>query len=333
MLVTSRQVLFFCTLISGTLLAMTSNSWFLAWIGLELNLMSFIPLITTSKTELSCEAALKYFLIQAVGSALIIFSAPLLVSSEMFYSSLLLALLMKLGAAPFHFWLPAIVDGMNWIQLIFLMTAQKAAPMFLIALIPNSSFFSQIIIVSALLSCLVGSIGGLNQTSLRKILAFSSINHIGWMLTTITMSESSWLIYFIFYSIISSSICLLFNNQQLFSLSQLIVDKTSLPYTNLLNSFSLLSLGGLPPFTGFIPKWIVIESLTSKNMMIPLLILIISSLITLYFYLRLSMSYLLLSSMKNKMTPKMTISFSSLTPTFITINFFLLLMPSMFILV
>nr|YP_009170142.1 NADH dehydrogenase subunit 2 [Panulirus cygnus]ALE28933.1 NADH dehydrogenase subunit 2 [Panulirus cygnus] len=333
MLVSLRQTLFFCVLLSGTILALSSNSWFMAWVGLELNLMSFIPLMTSKKSELSCEAALKYFLIQAVGSALVIFSAPLLIGSQMFYSSILLALLLKVGAAPFHFWLPAIVDGLNWIQLIVLMTVQKAAPMFLITLIPNSSFFYYILMSAAMLSSLIGSVGGLNQTSLRKILAFSSINHIGWMLASMTTGESSWLIYFIFYMVISSSICLLFNHQQLFWLPDLVMGKASLPYTNLLNSFSLLSLGGLPPFTGFIPKWIVIESLSCKAMILPLLVLIVSSLITLYFYLRLSMSYFLLTSIKTKMTTSSAVDFSSFTPMFIVVNMFMLLAPSLFILV
>nr|NP_694532.1 NADH dehydrogenase subunit 2 [Panulirus japonicus]BAC16329.1 NADH dehydrogenase subunit 2 [Panulirus japonicus] len=333
MLVSLRQTLFICVLVSGTVLALSSNSWFMAWVGLELNLMSFIPLMTSKKMELSCEAALKYFLIQAVGSALVIFSAPLLISSEMFYSSILLALLVKVGAAPFHFWLPAIVDGLNWVQLIILMTVQKVAPLFLISIIPNSTFFCRIMMVAALLSSLIGSIGGLNQTSLRKILAFSSINHIGWMLASMTMGESSWLMYFSFYVMISSSICLLFNHQQLFWLPHLVMNKTSLPYTNLVNSFSLLSLGGLPPFTGFIPKWIVIESLSSKGMILPLLVLIVSSLITLYFYLRLSMSYFMLTSVKTKMNIKLSNDFSSSTPVFISMNMFFLLAPTLFILI
>nr|YP_009990237.1 NADH dehydrogenase subunit 2 [Panulirus penicillatus]QNN01852.1 NADH dehydrogenase subunit 2 [Panulirus penicillatus] len=333
MLLSSQKMLFGFLLITGTVLALSSNSWLMAWIGLELNLMSFIPILTSGKDKFSCEAALKYFLIQAIGSALIIFAAPISINSEMFYSTILFALILKLGASPFHFWLPAVMEGLNWIQAIILMTVQKLAPMFLICHIVTNPLISYIMILCAMLSAMIGSVGGLNQTSLRKMLAFSSLNHIGWMLTALTISESSWLIYFLFYCVVSVSICLLFNFQQTFFLPQLFMNKNLNPYTNLVNSFSLLSLGGLPPFTGFIPKWVMIESMTMAKMFIPALILIASSLITLYFYLRMAVSYLLLISFKTKLSLNFTPNASSLSPMFISVNLFMLLVPSIFILV
>nr|QGX43520.1 NADH dehydrogenase subunit 2 [Panulirus polyphagus] len=333
MLLSSQKMLFSCLLVTGTVLALSSNSWLMAWIGLELNLMSFIPILTSGKDKFSCEAALKYFLIQAIGSAVIIFAAPVSINSEMFYSTILFALMLKLGASPFHFWLPAVMEGLNWIQAIILMTVQKIAPMFLMCHVTTNPMISYIMILCAMLSAMVGSMGGLNQTSLRKMLAFSSLNHIGWMLTALTISESSWLVYFLFYCVISTSICLLFNLQQTFYLPQLYMNKNLAPYTNLVNSFSLLSLGGLPPFTGFIPKWILIESLTMAKMFLPALILIVSSLITLYFYLRMAVSYLLLISFKSKLSFNLSSNVSSLSPALISTNLFLLLVPSIFILV
>nr|YP_009564049.1 NADH dehydrogenase subunit 2 [Puerulus angulatus]QAX91412.1 NADH dehydrogenase subunit 2 [Puerulus angulatus] len=329
MLFSSQRLMFLVLLILGTLVALSSTSWFTAWMGLELNLMSFIPLISSKQNRLPSEAALKYFLVQALGSALIIFAAPLSLNFPIFFSSILIALLLKLGAAPFHFWFPAIMEGLNWTQAIVLMTIQKIAPMFLISHLAYSSYFFSILVTSASLSAIIGSIGGLNQTSLRKILAYSSINHMSWMLIAISISESSWLIYFSFYSIISTSIALLFNHYQSFYFSQLLSQKTSMPLLGLVSSLSLLSLGGLPPFSGFLPKWILIESMTNSKLFLPLIILILSSLVTLYYYLRLAISSLILLTTKPKSSLYSSPS-SAFAPALIYTNLFLLFIPSFF---
>nr|YP_007317351.1 NADH dehydrogenase subunit 2 [Scyllarides latus]AGA56128.1 NADH dehydrogenase subunit 2 [Scyllarides latus] len=329
----SQHLLFLSLLLTGTIMAVSSPSWFMAWVGLELNLMSFIPLITSKTNQYPSEAALKYFLVQALGSAFIILSAPLMMNTDVFVSMLLMALLLKLGAAPFHSWFPSIMEGLNWTQCIFLMTIQKIAPIFLISHLISQTFVSKFIIFSSILSALVGSLGGLNQTSLRKILAFSSINHLSWMLIAMLLSDYSWLIYFFFYSVISSSIVIFFNLQQYFFFSQLFTN----PFTSLTksftSSFALLSLGGLPPFSGFIPKWIIIEAMAYNHMFFPLLVLILSALITLYYYLRIAALPLLLMTTKTKLlSPSPPQLFSSyLAPLFLFFNIFGLLIPSFFL--
>nr|YP_009865008.1 NADH dehydrogenase subunit 2 [Linuparus trigonus]QKE42646.1 NADH dehydrogenase subunit 2 [Linuparus trigonus] len=327
----SLHLLFLSLLIMGTMTALSATSWFIAWVGLELNLMSFIPLITDKHNQFPSEAALKYFLIQALGSSMVIFAGPLSLHFPVFQATILIALLMKLGAAPFHFWFPAIMEGLNWTQSILLLTIQKVAPMFLISHLISNWTAASLVLLAALASALVGSVGGLNQLSLRKILAFSSIAHMGWMLAAISLQDSLWILYFIFYSGISTSIALLFKSQQSFYFPQLLTKSDSQPSLNIMNSFSLLSLGGLPPFSGFLPKWILIESLINTKMYFPLLILILSALITLYYYLRLSSLALLLLSTKKKITfhhNKPT----TLTPLLISSNLICLFIPSIFLL-
>ena len=286
---------FFLTLLLGVLLAISSSSWFGVWIGLELNLIRFIPLIANKINPYFSEAALKYFLVQALASTFIIISRSLLlIFIDLSYYLILIALLIKLGAAPFHFWFPQIIEGLAWSQTIILITIQKLAPIFLISyLITNSNLVSTIIL-SRILTALVGALGGLNIIKLRKIIAFSSINHISWILIAVSISETIWLTYFLFYSLISTSVVLLFQTTHLFSLHNI----TNLNFNNSLFILtfptSLLSLGGLPPFSGFLPKWIIIQTIITKGLIVPLAFLLISSLITLYFYLRLVTPFILI---------------------------------------
>nr|ASS30679.1 NADH dehydrogenase subunit 2 [Lomis hirta] len=328
----SLNVLFFSTLTTGMLLTISSSSWFGIWAGLELNLLSFIPLIVSTNNKYSSEAALKYFLIQALGSSFIIFSGTALLFSLTLPSIVLsCSLLLKLGAAPFHFWFPQIMEGLMWPQLIILMTMQKIAPLFLLSYLSPSDTIFLIIIVSIILSCLVGSILGMNQTSLRKIMAFSSINHIAWMLTASAISENMLLLYIFFYCIISTSVALLFHSYQMFYFNHLFNQTELTNTTKMLLFMSLLSLGGLPPFSGFIPKWFLIQELMSAKLFLLLIFLLTTALVTLYFYLRIAVSFFTLSSPKMKQNLMMTVLSPSVTSMLMFTNLFGLLVPSLII--
>lgn len=326
------NLIFFFTLIIGIFLSISAPSWFGAWVGLELNLMSFIPLIINNKNQCSSESALKYFLIQALGSSLIIFAASLtLISYEFSIIILTAPLLLKLGAAPFHFWFPQIIEGLSWPQSIILLTVQKIAPMFLLSYLTETQTTYIILMWARIFSALLGSIIGLNQTSLRKLIAFSSINHIGWLLISLLISDSVFILYFIFYYFISTSVVLLFYFQQAFYINQLI-NQNNLPVNiKVIVFISLLSLRGLPPFSGFFPKWVVIQELSINKLYLPLVILIISALITLYFYLRISIGFFLLSSPKLKIRVKYTLAQSYFTPAFVFFNSLGLILPSILI--
>nr|YP_009630600.1 NADH dehydrogenase subunit 2 [Neonemura barrosi]QBR55120.1 NADH dehydrogenase subunit 2 [Neonemura barrosi] len=288
------KFLFFMTLISGTLISTSANSWFGAWMGLEINLLSFIPLMTNHKNLFSTEASLKYFLVQALASATLLLTVTLgslMLNPYMFDTlksstiTLLInsSLLLKMGAAPFHFWFPGVMEGLNWMNGLMLMTWQKIAPLMLMSYTFSLNMFTSLIIA---LSILIGSLGGLNQTSLRKILAYSSINHLGWLLAAMAVSENMWLIYFSIYSFLSTAIIYLLNLFKLFHVTQIF----SLNYTNPVNKFILfitfLSLGGLPPFLGFLPKWLVIQSMTEMGAIFLVTLMVVMTLITLFYYLR-----------------------------------------------
>nr|YP_009551271.1 NADH dehydrogenase subunit 2 [Ceratophyllus wui]QAA12286.1 NADH dehydrogenase subunit 2 [Ceratophyllus wui] len=295
------KLLFIFLLILSTFICISANSWLGAWIGLEMNLLSFIPLMNDNKNSLSNEASLKYFLTQALGSIFLLFSIcinfiNLNYFSMIFFNNIYLlminsSLLLKIGAAPFHFWFPSILNSMNWMNSMLLMTWQKINPFICLSYCFNMKF----IVMISLLSIMVGSLGGLNSTSMRKIMAFSSISHIGWMLMGILISDSIFLFYFLFYSFISISLIISFNYLKLFYMNQLL-SNSLLSKTKFSIFITLLSMGGLPPFLGFLPKWVMIESLIKMNLLIVSLIMVMMTMITLYFYLRLAFSSMMFNN-------------------------------------
>nr|ALO76893.1 NADH deshydrogenase subunit 2 [Propalticus sp. PRO01] len=292
------KILFLNSLILGTLITITSFSWFSMWLGLEINLLSIIPLLSSYKNLYPAESAIKYFITQALASTIMIFSIMSMLKNYeiinnsynlftlMFNSSILL----KMGSAPFHFWLPEIMEGLNWSNNLIILTWQKLAPMILCFYFMKMNNFYITAIIS---SSMISGIMGLNQQSIRKIMAFSSINHISWMLSSMFISSYIWLFYFLIYSIISISLINFFKKNNIFFIFQLFNVKNYWKIPNLMFSMIFLSLGGLPPFLGFFPKWLIIFLMIKKNLIFIAFILMIMTLISLFYYLRLMLPFLM----------------------------------------
>nr|YP_010958776.1 NADH dehydrogenase subunit 2 [Circobotys aurealis]WNB40524.1 NADH dehydrogenase subunit 2 [Circobotys aurealis] len=298
----SNKMFFFFILFFSTMISISSNSWFGCWIGLEINLLSFIPLINNSNNMLTSEASLKYFLTQTIASInllfCIIFKMMLMKNFEMNNYIMIMinsSLLMKMGSAPFHFWFPNIVEGLSWFNNFILMTWQKISPMILLSYYYNNNFLIIIIIFNSI----IGAIGGFNQTSIRKLMAFSSINNLSWMLSAMMISENLWMFYFFLYSFLISIMCSLFSLINVFFINQLFFINMNY-MIKLLLLINLLSLGGLPPFIGFFPKWIIINFLMNNNFYSLTFILIMMSLILLFLYIRIMYSSIMFNYLKLK---------------------------------
>lgn len=335
----------------GRLIRISSNNWLGVWIGLEINLLSFIPLIISKNNLNNSEASLNYFIIQAFASTIIIFSIlinsllinlitnfftlPILINyTYLICQNLITAtLLLKLGAAPFHFWFPNVIENITWNNGLILITWQKVAPIILLIYLILSS--NNLILIFTIISTFIGAIGGLNQTSLRKLLAFSSINHIGWIIIALIFNENLWLIYFIIYIILNFSIIFLLKKIQIFYLRQMYTIFFQSPILKFRLITSILSLGGLPPFLGFIPKWLIIQSLIFIKINFINLFIIMIRLITLFYYLKISFSAFILNynelnwSFKNYFNNKryiiiLNLNWTSLFRFFLIIQFIFL---------
>nr|QGT34985.1 NADH dehydrogenase subunit 2 [Orthonychiurus folsomi] len=306
MLINLKNNLYTSTLITGTLIAISSSSWFSCWLGLEINLMSLIPLIINKINPSSSEASIKYFITQALASIIIIMSASFIFFKssnnfiEMSQTFLMVGIGMKIGAAPLHFWLPQVIQTSEWHQIIIILTWQKIAPMCLLMFSSNFLIFFLVIA-----SCFTGVSGALNQTSIKKIIVYSSILHSAWMMSALNSSETIWWFYFIIYSMISASVIISFYLTPILSVKQLF--NSFLPTsTSLIILMNFFSLGGIPPFLGFLMKIVTLTTMISleANLMI-IAILVFSSLLALLFYTRLIFSSSLISLSKINLNFKM----------------------------
>nr|YP_010968419.1 NADH dehydrogenase subunit 2 [Aurivittia aurivittata]WNO18762.1 NADH dehydrogenase subunit 2 [Aurivittia aurivittata] len=298
----SNKMFFFFILIFSTLISISSNSWMGCWIGLEINLLSFIPLMSNSKNLLTSEASLKYFLVQSIASINFLFVILLkMISMKNFEINNLLSIsinssmMMKMGSAPFHFWFPNIIEGMSWMNCFILMTWQKITPMILLSYYMNKNFLFFIMLLNAI----IGAIGGINQTSLRKLMTFSSINNLGWMMLSIMISENLWMMYFLLYSFMISIMCFSFYIMNTYFINQLFIINMNF-YLKLFIFINFLSLGGFPPLLGFFPKWMIINYMIFNKYYIISFIFITMSLINLFFYLRIIYSCILFNYFKLK---------------------------------
>nr|AAM54120.1 NADH dehydrogenase subunit 2 [Poeciliopsis monacha x P. lucida]UVN16249.1 NADH dehydrogenase subunit 2 [Poeciliopsis monacha x P. lucida] len=280
----------------GTMMTFASTHWLLAWMGIEINTLALIPLMVQNPHPRAVEAATKYFFAQTVASALLLFATfsnsyltgtwniPLM-SHPTPMALCILALAMKVGLAPLHTWLPEVMQALDLRIALILSTWQKLAPLYLMYQIPLTN--SNILLTLGLLSIIVGGLGGFNQVQLRKILAYSSIAHLGWMILILSISPPLTLLALYTYLLISTSLFLSLMLLRAKHISSLSTSWAKIPTLTAILPFILLSLGGLPPLTGFAPKWLITMELVKEGMTLMALIAILSSLLSLYFYLRL----------------------------------------------
>nr|AHN95778.1 NADH dehydrogenase subunit 2 [Egretta eulophotes] len=286
------------SLLLGTTITISSNHWMMAWTGLEINTLAIIPLISKSHHPRAIEAAIKYFLVQAAASALVLFSSLMNAwftgqwdITQLNHSTpcllLTTAIAMKLGLVPFHFWFPEVLQGSTLTTALLLSTVMKLPPI-TILLMTSHSLNPTLLSTMAIASAALGGWMGLNQTQLRKILAFSSISHLGWMTIIMIYNPKLTLLTFYLYSLITATVFLTLNKTKALKLSTMMTSWTKIPALNATLMLTLLSLAGLPPLTGFLPKWLIIQELTKQELTTAATIIAMLSLLSLFFYLRLA---------------------------------------------
>nr|WAK99327.1 NADH dehydrogenase subunit 2 [Paramesotriton qixilingensis] len=282
----------------GTITTLSSYHWFLAWMGLEINTLAIIPLMTKMHHPRATESATKYFLTQAMASALILFSTIMNawmtgewtimnMNHYMPTTILTIALAIKLGIAPFHLWLPDVLQGLNMMTCLILSTWQKLAPMALLVL-TSHQLNSNLLIMMALTSMLVGGWGGLNQTQTRKIMAYSSIAHLGWMTVVVSFAPNLALLGLLIYIILTSSMFMTFMTLNSTNMNKLSTSWLKTPTLAAFTMIVLMALGGLPPTSGFLPKWLILQEMTKQHLNALSATMAMLALLSLFFYLRLS---------------------------------------------
>nr|ADD62783.1 NADH dehydrogenase subunit 2 [Pseudocalotes kakhienensis] len=328
-------------LITSTTLVTMSNSWLMAWLGLEMNTIAALPLISKTKHPRSIEASTKYFLTQTTASCLLLFSSTTnawytgtwcITQMDNKYASalMLIALTMKAGTIPTHFWLPEVMQGSTMITAILISTWQKIAPMILITLMSHKAS-SNITLVMGLMSTTFGGWGGTNQTQLRKMMAYSSITNMGWTIMILTSQPKTSLMNILIYMTIITPMMLMMEQSSTKTLQNMTTTWSTSPTIATMLTLMLLSTAGLPPLTGFIPKLMILNGLVTQKLTPIAIMAATTSLLSLIFYLRTAYLTALLTPPNSttstiKWRQKMKTKATMLTPTAITT---MLVLPTM----
>nr|YP_009122818.1 NADH dehydrogenase subunit 2 [Onychostoma gerlachi]AJK90689.1 NADH dehydrogenase subunit 2 [Onychostoma gerlachi] len=299
----------------GTTLTFASSHWLLAWMGLEINTLAIAPLMAQHHHPRAVEATTKYFLTQATAAAMILFASTTNawmtgewsinhLSDPLANTTFMAALALKIGLAPMHFWMPEVLQGLDLLTGLILSTWQKLAP-FALIIQTAQNIDPQLLMLLGISSALVGGWGGLNQTQLRKILAYSSIAHMGWMIIVIQYAPQLTLLALMTYIIMTSATFLTLKMSLTTKINTLATTWSKNPMLASTTALVLLSLGGLPPLTGFMPKWMILQELTKQDLPIIATTMALAALISLYFYLRLcyAMTLTVSPNTNNSTTP------------------------------
>nr|NP_112523.1 NADH dehydrogenase subunit 2 [Caiman crocodilus]CAC36944.1 NADH dehydrogenase subunit 2 [Caiman crocodilus] len=285
------------TMTPATLIFLLSTHLTLMWAALELNTLTVLYLIANKSHPRAIEATIKYFITQALASALMIFSGALNyemtgswkiteMTNPIALTTLTLALSIKLGLVPFHFWVPEVLQGMPTLPSIFLLTWQKLGPLvmfFQTAPLINHNLISSM----AILSSIVAGWLGINQAQVRKLVALSSIAQMAWMVIIIKYAPSLAVLTFYIYSVAVSAALITLDKLSVTTMKSLTISFSKNPTSTLLLMASVLSLSGLPPLAGFTPKWLTISQLIAEKAIWTSFIMLTSTLLTLFFYVRL----------------------------------------------
>nr|YP_010954973.1 NADH dehydrogenase subunit 2 [Cheiracanthium brevispinum]WMX19906.1 NADH dehydrogenase subunit 2 [Cheiracanthium brevispinum] len=249
------------------------NDWFLLWLSLEINMISFIMLIYKRYDLYNLESCYKYFFIQSMSSA---FFLSLLFFNSFKMSFLVLMLLsLKIGAGPFFFWFPSVVKGINWISGFLLMTFQKIIPLLIM-----SMFIGSLLWLIGIMSLLIGVFGSFNQINIKELMAYSSVHHLGWIISCMMIDNMYWFMYLFVYGMMLAGVIYVLIDEEIINL--IMINKIKGKWWFLL---SMMSMGGMPPLLGFFLKMVTLYYIFMLDIFY-VMFLLLMSVIMFYVYIR-----------------------------------------------
>ena len=312
-----EYILFILFAILGSFVLISSDNFLTAFIGLELQSLSlYLMAAFNTKNLNSNEAGIKYFSLGALSSGFLLFGISMIyfdtasfsfqnldnfsTISEVGLALVLIALFFKVSAAPFHIWTPDVYEGSPTISTLFFATLPKFASLiFLFRIyhelnIPKIDSLHYIFQIVCAISLLVGVYGAITQKIIKRLLAFSSINHIGFMLLAIMsyqyMSEGTIFFYLIIYLITTFGVfSVILNLRTSEGEITLLTGLNGLKLSSRSKAISMLvflfSLAGIPPFAGFFAKFFILSASINDGFYILSVIAVISSVIAAFYYL------------------------------------------------
>ena len=312
----------------GTMIMISAYSLLMLYLGIELLSLALYALIGFNKTsKLSSEAAIKYYILGAMSSGILLFGISLIYGftgsinyfeiaeqiriinddSVQFLGIIFgmifitASLCFKFGAAPFHIWVPDIYQGSLVSTTILLSTLPKVAvfvvfiKLYFIPFITLSFIWSDILIFIGISSIVIGSVFALTQENMKRLLAYSAISNIGFIILAMGLVTDDGLYASLYYTIVYSFTALASfgiithitsNSHGIEDISDLAGLSKTHPYFAILILITMLSSAGIPPLIGFHAKLMVIQALINNSYVILSVIVVLMTVISAYYYLR-----------------------------------------------
>ncbi|MEE2694776.1 MAG: NADH-quinone oxidoreductase subunit N [Pseudomonadota bacterium] len=319
------SIIFLLSII-GMLLMISSNNLLSLFMSMELQSLSLYILVCFNREDfISSEAGVKYFIIGSLSTCIFLFGTSLiygLIGSTGFpeisqymanqYSTptmlivglifILVSLSLKISAAPFHMWTPDVYQGAPTIVTSLLSTLPKIAAFGVLIRLLVYPFgdiivdWGKILLILSISSMIIGSLGALMQTDLKRLMAYSTINHVGFILMALIPGSeegiTSICVYLIFYVTMNLGVFLFILNMQrdqinVSSIKDLSGLHRSQPFMAGCLSIILFSMAGIPPMAGFIGKLIILNIVIDNNLFFLAIIAVITSVIAAFYYIRL----------------------------------------------
>ena len=312
-----EYVLFILFATLGSFVLISSDNFLTAFIGLELQSLSlYLMAAFNTKNLNSNEAGIKYFSLGALSSGFLLFGISMVYFdtgsfyyqaldsysylSEIGLSLILISLFFKVSAAPFHIWTPDVYEGSPTISALFFASLPKFASLIFLFRIYHELNISEIdslyyiFQIVCAISLLVGVYGAITQKIIKRLLAFSSINHVGFILLGIMsyelMSEGTIFFYLIIYLItIFGTFTVILNLRSSDGELTKISELNGLRFSSRSKAIAMLvflfSLAGIPPFAGFFAKFFILSASINEGLYILSIIAVISSVIAAFYYL------------------------------------------------
>jgi len=314
--------------ILGMMVMVSGYSLLTLYLGLEILSLSLYTLIAIArKRSGAIEAALKYFVLGAIASGLLLYgmsmiygiSGSLNISEISAFASdanlasretliinfglvfLVIGIAFKLGAVPFHMWVPDVYQGSPTSVTMFISTVPKiAAVAMLVRLLVDGlgamhPYWSDLFMILALLSIALGSVVALMQTNIKRMLAYSTISHVGFvMLGFVTGvitgygAATFYILVYVLMSLAAFGVIILLNKKgfEAEEISDYKGLSKSSPWFALMMLVVMLSMAGVPPFIGFYSKFFILQQVISAGFVTVAIIAVVFAVISAYYYLQ-----------------------------------------------
>ena len=308
--------------ILGVSLLASANNLLTLYLGLETLTLSMYGLVASKRSsEAATESAMKFFILGAIASAIFLYGVSFVyglygtltfggfndaiinhsIEMQLALTFIICGIGFKFGAVPFHSWVPDSYQGSSISSALFISTVPKIGAFALIyrllfeSFMTNVEFWSMLILILGLLSLILGNLIAIAQNNLRRLLGYSAIGNIGFILIGFSIGSIDGavasLVYLIIYILMTAVafMCLEIisnENRAVVSLSDIKDLNSSHPWMSLIMLFAMFGMVGIPPFIGFYAKWIVLSELITADMLGIALIAIIMSVIAAFYYIR-----------------------------------------------